>query len=209
MSIRTLQLNCVDVLQNLEPSVAWNVLCNFLMYEYYGKVSDIEDLARYESNTVKLIENMWIFYTSERMFLLKTVRFILEHYTDKNNQFYEAYAEYVQSTTLNTLRKHLLEELEYLIEEINASHASNCIKMKDWVDRNNREQLENVLSLIVCLHSEEFPMEDFVHMLKLFIKHDFANSPSFIKNVCVDDPGFQSVNSVELGAFLVGLESCW
>lgn len=179
------------------------------MYEYYGKVSDIENLARYETNAQRLIENIWIFYTSERMFLLKTMRFILEHYTDKTNEFYEVYAKYVQSKTLTSLRKHLLDELEYLIEEINASHASNCITMKGWVDRNNREQLENVLSLIVILNNEVFPMEDFIRMLKLFIKHDFANSPSYIKNVCISDPGFQHVNSIELGAFLVGLESCW
>lgn len=179
------------------------------MYEYYGKISDIEELARYETNAVRLIENIWTFYTSERMFLLKTMRFILEHYKDRSNTFFEAYAEYVRNITMANLRKGLLDELKYLIEEINANDASNCINMKEWIDRNNREQLETVFSIVICMSCEEFSVEDFVYMLQLFIKHDFANSPSYIKNVCVDDPTFQNVNSAELGAFLVGLENCW
>lgn len=179
------------------------------MYEYYGKISDIKELSKYESGAIRLIENIWNFYTTERMFLLKTIRHVLNQYFDEKSVYHGVFLKYINKMTMGKIQENLLNQMEYLINEINISHAGNCINMKDWLDRNNREQLEVVLSIILTMQSNNFTMRDYIRMLELFVKHDFASSPSYIQNVCIQSPSFRNVNSAELGAFLVGLEKCW
>lgn len=193
----------------MEPSVCWNVVCNYLTYEYRGKVSDMEDIIRYTLCTKNFIDDIWHFYTSERMFLLKTLRYVLESSYDKEEDYYDLYAGFVKRVSMSTIRDHLFKQLDYLMHEVNTLHAKNCISMEEWVDRNHREMLEVVLSLTVTSISPDFTMTEYVEMLKLFVKYDFASSPSYVGNVSMGSSAQIKAHFAELGAFIAGLEKCW
>lgn len=186
----------------------WNLLCNYLIFEYYGKIADIKKVTESPEHTKNFIESLWYFYTSERMYILKTIRYILENY-DKNSNSFNVYGKYVDVLVPDIFRS-LLKQLSYLIKEINSSTYTHCISKKQWIDRNNREQLEVVASVIVSMKHMNLEMNDYIQMINLFKKYDFTREPTYFEVNEIGDPDvIKNIRNAEIGACLVGLLHCW
>lgn len=154
--------------------------------------------------TDHFIENVWFFYTSERMYLLKSIRYVLENYDTTTNSF----GKYVD-VLVPDIYNSLLKQLRYLIGEINSSTYRNCISRKEWIDRNNREQLEVVLSLITAMKHFKLDMTQYVQMLNIFVDYNFAKQPSYFDTEYENKYIIQNIRFAEISACLVALLHCW
>ncbi|KAJ8953290.1 hypothetical protein NQ318_015872 [Aromia moschata] len=103
---------------NLDVNVGWTVICNFLMFEYFGKVDELKSIIRYDTNVKCLIENIWYFYSGDWMFLLKTLRHIFENVTNKEHVFYEQFNNFLKSIDTSLLWNNLVQMFDNLINEI-------------------------------------------------------------------------------------------
>lgn len=191
-------------LQNLQGESAWSILCNYLLYEFHGKLSRIKLLATYEPFATKLIEAIWHFYTAERTYLLKTLRFILENYN--NSQYTEIFSDYMKKVTWKFLWENVVGQLEYLITEINNSTVNNTIDATAWLERNGQEQLEVALIAIAGIGFSNFTVNDFIPLLMVFMKNDFGRVSSIAP---LNTQVFDILCCAEIGAFLAFLENCW
>lgn len=195
------------LLQNLKGGATWSVLCNYLLYEFHGKLSRIKQLATYEPFATKLIEAIWHFYTSERMYLLKTLRFVLENFN--NLTYVDVFPDYMKKVTWNFLWGNIIAQLEFLIAEINVSTHENTIDLTVWAERNAQEQLEVALTANACMEFDNFTVDNFIVLMTVFMKNDFGRISPHISGINIDVEVFDKICCVEIGAFLIFLDNCW
>lgn len=178
------------------------------MFEYHGKISDMKSILDNPDYTNSFVESVWYFYTSERMYILKTIRYILENY-DKNSNSFNIYGKYVDVLVPDIFRS-LLKQLSYLITEINSATFTNCLSRKEWIDRNNREQVEIVSCLIVSMKHMKLEMNDYINMINTFKEYNFTKEPAHFEISEIGDCDIiTNIRSAEIGACLVGLLHCW
>lgn len=189
-------------LQDLQAQSCWSVLCNYLLYEFHGKLSQIKYMTLYEPYATKLVEKIWHFYTSERMFVLKALRFILENY--HNNDYSDILANYMKRVTWPFLWGSVIGQMETLIAEINVNNSSNTIDKAIWVERNYQEQLEVALIAICAIEFSNFTVDDFIPLFRVYMKNDFGRTPE-----TREAKEFDQLHCAEIAAFLVFVDNCW
>lgn len=182
-------------------------MCNYLLYEFHGKLSRIKQLATYEPFATKLIEAIWHFYTSERMYLLKTLRFILEHFS--NPIYAKVFPDYMKRVTWKFLWSNIVAQLDYLVGEIGHSTIENTVDLAAWVERNGQEQLEVVLIAITAMSFNNFTVDDFIPLLTVFMKSDFGRISPHACGIGFNIEVYDKICCAEIGAFLVFLDYCW
>ncbi|XP_017771511.1 PREDICTED: nucleoporin NUP188 homolog isoform X2 [Nicrophorus vespilloides] len=190
---------------NLDCTIAYSLFCNYVMFEYYGKVEDIIEVSNFEQYTNHLVVKLWHFYTSERMFLLKTVRHIFE------NKDVEPMKTFLSKLNITECRDNLVEQMKFSIDEINYKNSGNCVDIKNWVARNNVEQLELVITLILFNDFKKPTPKDALNMMVVFQEHGFAyKPPDFFEAISLSDPSsIKSVTHMEYTALLLALQYLW
>lgn len=191
----------------MQAQSAWSILCNYLLYEFHGKLSRVKHLATYEPFATKFIEAMWNFYTADRMYLLKTLRFVLENYN--NSQYAEVYADYMKRVTWPFLWGNVIGQLNTLVTEINPSTIKNTIDLTAWLERNAHEQLEVALIALAGIDFSNFTVDDFVPLLTIFMRNDFCRIPTLAAATTFNTASYDQLWCVEVGAFLTFLDNCW
>ncbi|KAL3271454.1 hypothetical protein HHI36_021940 [Cryptolaemus montrouzieri] len=191
---------------NLKPKVALPVFFNYLMFEYYGKIEDIKNLILYEHSVLSLLENVWHFYSSERMYYIKTLRHIFECATRSDSPFKNEYIKFIKSLNITEFRKKLISELKSLINEITEVSLENSFDRKNYVNRNNREQLEFILLIVMTMEYKEISTDEFSGLFENFLLHNFTRQPVYFDATLFGDPmDFDDVKTAEIGCFIIGI----
>lgn len=179
------------------------------MFEFHGKITDMKHILKFDQHVNGFIENIWYFYTAERMHILKSVRYILENYDKTSNFFQHVYGKYVDVLVPDIFASSL-KQLSCLLKEISPSIASTIIPLKLWIDRNNREQLEIVLSLMIAMKHLKIEMAQYTQMVNVFKEHNFTNQPFDYHVVQESEPNIiMDIKCAELSACVLGLQHCW
>ncbi|KAJ8926884.1 hypothetical protein NQ314_020735 [Rhamnusium bicolor] len=175
---------------DLDGNVAWTIICNFLMFEYYGKVDELKSIIRYDTDVKCLVDNIWYFYSGDRMFMLKTLRHIFENVSDKEHIFHEQFDSFMKSIDINFLWKNLVKMFDNLINEIDRDKvvAISSETIPRWIHRNNREQVEVVMLLIHAIQYCKLDGKELEDMLVLFIRHGFARHPLYHDSTTISKP---------------------
>ncbi|KAJ8923660.1 hypothetical protein NQ315_010240 [Exocentrus adspersus] len=197
---------------NLDSNVVWTIMCNFLMFEYFGKIDELKSIIRYDTNVRYLIDNVWYFYSADRMFLLKSLRHIFEYATDRDYKFYNQFNEFINSVDMKILWKNLIKTLEKLINEIDKDKASlvSSDLLKKWIHRNNREQVEVVTLLIHTIQFHKLEGNELEEVLTLFLKHGFARHLFYPESNSISRPtDLWEIKCAEIGCVLAVIERYW
>ncbi|CAG9765832.1 unnamed protein product [Ceutorhynchus assimilis] len=206
--------NCIQKISrelDLDPTFASNVLGNYFVFAYYGKIDELKSIIRYESNSKLLVEQVWNFYTSDRMFMLKTLRFILEKVTDKSFIHYKEFNIFLKGIDLQKLWKNLLKTFEYLIKEITAEKSKmveNSLLIQ-WMGRNNREQIEVLLLMILVVDLIDLNGDELEDVIKLFMKHGFGRYPLFYGGAPSRTQDVIDIKNAEIGVALTIIHRYW
>ncbi|VEN52986.1 unnamed protein product [Callosobruchus maculatus] len=197
---------------DLEVNVTWMVMCNFLMFEYYGHVDELKLIVKYDTNMKHFIDAVWYFYSGERMFLLKTLRYIFENASNKDHIFYKELSDFINSLNKDLLTKNLLEAMKNLINEIDKDKAQmvSYAALDRWIHRNHREQIEVLLLLIHVIQHCELDKKMLKDVLPLFLKHGFGRYPSHPKAMIIAKPkDLTEIKYAEIGFALAIMNYFW
>lgn len=168
--------------QNLDVDVTWTIICNFLMFEYYGKVDELKSIIRYDTNVRYFVDNIWYFYSADRMFLLKTLKFIFESISSMHKHlFQDQFKTFINSLDLNLLWNNLLKVFESLINEVDKDKAQLMADttLRRWINRNHREQVEIALLILHVAQHRKINGSELEETLTLFIRHGFTRHPIY------------------------------
>lgn len=147
------------------------------MFEYYGKVDELKSIIRYDTNVCYFVENIWHFYSADRMFLLKTLKFVLESVLGNiKHMFHDQFKTWLNSLDLNLLWKNLLRAFGSLINEVdkNKTQSLSDSALRRLLNRNHREQVEVVLLLLHTAQHCKLQGNELEEILTQFIRHGFA-----------------------------------
>lgn len=187
-------------------------MCNFLMFEYFGKIDELKSIIRYDTNVRCLIDNVWYFYTADRMFLLKSLRHIFENIPNKQYKFYKQFDDFLKSVDIKVLWKNLMKTLDDLINEIDKDKAQMVSSevLKNWINRNNREQVEVVTLLIHVIQYFTVDGSELEDILVLFLKHGFTRHLLCQESNILSKPkDLWDVKCAEIGCVLTVMERYW
>lgn len=197
---------------DLDVTIAWSVICNYLIFRYYGKVDELKSIIRYEANVKSFIDHIWYFYTSDRMFLLKTLRFIFEKLSEREHVFFEKYNNFISTIDVMQLWKNLGSTFENLLKEVDrekSNRVSSDILTK-WVQRNNREQSEVLILMIHALNVLPLDGEELVYTLTLFMRHGFGRHSLFYGAESLSrSKDLIDIQNAEIGVIMIIIQRYW
>nr|XP_023016676.1 uncharacterized protein LOC111505996 [Leptinotarsa decemlineata] len=197
---------------DLDVDVAWILLCNFLMFEYFGKVDELTSIVKYDTKYKFLIEYIWYFYTSDRMFLLKTLRHIFENVHGKNEVYFKVFDNFIKSIDINLLWKNLVQIFENLLGELDREKAELVSEdiVVEWIHRNNREQVEVLLLLMHTLQHRKVDGSELEDLLIIFIRYGFSQHPLYRKSLNISrKKDLLEIRNAEIALVLVIMKSYW
>lgn len=184
------------------------------MYEYYGKVDELKTLIKFDSKIEYLTENIWYFYSADRMFLLKTLRHILESLENQNQICKTKIESFATNINASVLWKNLVKVFSNLIHEISKEKASNVPAklLAEWIHRNNREQIEVVLLLMHTMNLPNFKLtgSELEEVFVMFIKHGFTGLPFYTESLTVSrKQDLDEIKHTEVALLLSILHKYW
>ncbi|XP_046395466.1 nucleoporin Nup188 [Ischnura elegans] len=166
-------------MMNLDALQAWDLFCYYLTEEFRGSEDDLLKFTSNEKKKSQLLIDIWLFYRSERVFLLQCIKLIVSYWNDADHPYHENYEAFLSSFDKNEVKKSLISQLVSVINEVPPSKGQhgNFVTgnvVKRWVYSNLREQLELTQILAICMNSYGLSCNDFLSLLKIFQSHSFG-----------------------------------
>lgn len=163
---------------NIEILHAWSIFCYYLIHEYRGSINTLTTYLSTESNMIKLLYEMWEFYTLERMIMLKIVKTLLVFYKSPKHPYNEEYKQIIDNLQLPLLRKSYIEQLELLIGETayrtNSEFFNKHQILQAHAERKLREIIEILQILIIIIHCGGILPSEIKVLINLFKSHLFG-----------------------------------
>ncbi|KAG5676439.1 hypothetical protein PVAND_006277 [Polypedilum vanderplanki] len=103
---------------DLDVKQSYKILCYYLENEYRGSASSLQNFVSNESLMIKLLNDIWFYYTLERMVLLKVVKCVLEYHESPDHPYREAFKAIVDKIGLAVLRKSYIEQFEMILKDV-------------------------------------------------------------------------------------------
>uniref|UniRef100_A0A1I8PXZ0 Nucleoporin NUP188 n=1 Tax=Stomoxys calcitrans TaxID=35570 RepID=A0A1I8PXZ0_STOCA len=175
-------------LLDLESVQCWEILCFYLANEYRGSASSLTNLISTENNMTQLLDDIWGYYTLERMIVLKIVKNLLIFYRVPNHPYHNEYKEIVNKIGMDKLRESYIKQLEHLVNEVPPQKLTNReffnyqAKLINWSERNAREIIEvSHIILLLCDH-KHFSIGEIKSLFNCFKQHSFGRQQTYLSS---------------------------
>ncbi|XP_021941566.1 nucleoporin NUP188 homolog [Zootermopsis nevadensis] len=142
----------------LDINQAWDFMCNYLLYEFRGAEEGLQEFIGSETRTTVLLSDIWLFYRSERLFLLKCINVLLTFHNDKGHPY----------------QLDKLMNLDYPTADTHGTLMSDQFQNL-WVMAVLREELELVQNLLLYVDSCELQLKSFLKLFKIILHHNFGH----------------------------------
>lgn len=166
----------------------WEILCYYLTNEYRGSASSLTTLISTENNMTQLLDDIWGYYTLERMIVLKIVKNLLIFYKVPHHPYYKEYKEIVDKIGLDKLKESYLKQLEHLINEqpphkLTAREFFNYqVKLVNWSERNAREIIEVTQILLILCDHKHLNVEDIKRIFQCLRQNSFGRQQAYFSS---------------------------
>ncbi|KAG7201983.1 hypothetical protein KM043_004675 [Ampulex compressa] len=101
-------------LLNLDAAITWDLVCNFMLYEYRNCAetfaSQLADLTLMKA----LIDDLWNFYYSERITLIKCLKLMVEYKDNERHPNQKEFLKFFDEVLLGNLCESLRKQIEAL-----------------------------------------------------------------------------------------------
>ncbi|KNC21791.1 hypothetical protein FF38_03233 [Lucilia cuprina] len=175
-------------LLDLESLQCWEILCYYLANEYRGSASSLTSLISTENNMTQLLDDIWGYYTLERMIVLKIVKNLLIFYKVPNHPYHNEYKEIVDKIGLDKLKESYMKQLEHLINEqppqkLTAREFFNYqAKLVNWSERNAREIIEVLQILLILCDHKHLSVAEITRLFNCFKQHSFGRQQAYLSS---------------------------
>nr|XP_031846860.1 nucleoporin NUP188 homolog [Nomia melanderi] len=100
-------------LLNLDATLTWDLVCNFIKYEYRNCTETFASQLIDFTSMKALIDDIWNFYYSERMTLIKCLKLMVE-YKEKEHRYQKEFAKFFDNILFGTLLESIRKQIEML-----------------------------------------------------------------------------------------------
>ncbi|XP_012277491.1 nucleoporin NUP188 homolog isoform X2 [Orussus abietinus] len=101
-------------LLDLDAMKTWDLVCNFMLYEYRNCAETFASQLSDLSSMRALIEDIWNFYYSERVTLIKCLKLMLEYRDNKRHPYQAEFINFFEEALFGTLSKSVQSQIEEL-----------------------------------------------------------------------------------------------
>ncbi|XP_046482052.1 nucleoporin Nup188 [Neodiprion pinetum] len=150
---------------NLDATIAWDLVCNFMLYEYRNCAETFASQLADATSTKALIEEIWDFYYSERVTLIKCLKLMVEYKDNKRHPHRNEFMEFFDEVLLGNLLKSVQKQIEAL-KFINTPVRSQLF---------NEEQLHKLYNN--CL----IEMRELLHIFTIILNDVHVADTEFVK----------------------------
>ncbi|XP_058830469.1 nucleoporin Nup188 [Topomyia yanbarensis] len=171
---------------DLDALQSWNILCFYLVNEYRGPTNALMDYISSESSMLTLLNDIWAYYTLERIVMLKITKNLLEFYNSGSHPYSKEYKSVIDKIGLANLRKSYIKQLVHLINEsmpgklIPGDMLNSQAKMVTWSERKMREINEILHILLLIISYDGISVNEFSQLFKLFKSHSFGRQQQYL-----------------------------
>ncbi|XP_033311320.1 nucleoporin NUP188 homolog [Bombus bifarius] len=100
-------------LLNLDAIITWDLVCNFIKYEYRNCAETFASQLIDFTSMKALIDDIWEFYYSERMTVIKCLKLMVE-YKDKGHRYQKEFAKFFDDVLFGVLLESIRKQIEAL-----------------------------------------------------------------------------------------------
>ncbi|XP_063827735.1 nucleoporin Nup188 [Ostrinia nubilalis] len=184
---QTKLLSVVQTLQsyiNVDTFQVWDIIKHYLCDISYGTPDNaLKNVAFVDTRTSFLLPNIWRFYYSERLFMLKLLQYIIENHNNKSHKYHEEFSRIYNNGCKNLLPS-LITQFEKAISTVPPprkiqSDFSNDSIRQEWAEYNLREQLFILQVILLLVEEQKITDTDFQALFKIFRKHNYGKNQGY------------------------------
>ncbi|KAM3967819.1 LOW QUALITY PROTEIN: nuclear pore complex protein Nup188 [Aphomia sociella] len=186
-SDQTKLINVIQTLQNyidIDCFQLWDVIKNYLCDISYGTPSNaLKNMAFVDTRPSFLLPNIWNFYYSERLFLLKLLQYIIEFKDDVDHSYHKEFMK-IFSDIKDSIVESLITQLDKLAtsapppRKIQNDFSSETVR-QEWAESNLREQLTILQILLLIVNETAIEDTQFNKLMSLFKRHSFGKNQGY------------------------------
>lgn len=98
----------------MDAVITWDLVCNFVSYEYRNCAetfaSQLSDLTSIKA----LIDDIWNFYYSERVTLIKCLKLITEYKDNKRHPHHKEFTKFLNKVLMGDMLESIRRQIEAL-----------------------------------------------------------------------------------------------
>lgn len=170
---------------NIDVGQCYEILCYYLVNEYRGSSSSLQNFVSSESLMIKLLSDIWFYYSLERMMLLKVTKCLLEYY-NSDHPYQEAFKEVIDKIGFDKLRESYIEQFGVLVKDVQqvkflaGDVFNNPQRMQALSERKHREINEVLQIILLTCHYDRIKPNEIRKLLELFKFHSFGKQNQFL-----------------------------
>ncbi|XP_014489061.1 PREDICTED: nucleoporin NUP188 homolog [Dinoponera quadriceps] len=101
-------------LLNLDVTITWDLVCNFVSYEYRNCAETFASQLSDLTSMKILIDDIWSFYYSERVTLIKCLKLMIEYKDNKRHPHHKEFAKFFDKILMRDLFESIRKQIETL-----------------------------------------------------------------------------------------------
>lgn len=199
---------------DLDGQQSYDILCYYLVNEYRGPASSLQNFVSSESLMIKLLSDIWSYYSLERMVLLKITKCIIEFHTSADHPYQEAFRTFIDQVGFKKFRKSYIDQFEMLVKDVQqvkflgGDIFTNPQKLQQWSERKHREMIEILQIVTLTCHYEKISPEEARRIVELFKFHSFGKQNQFLSATSgIHEELVQRVTYTEIALLTVALST--
>lgn len=162
----------------------WDIIKHYLCDISYGTPANaLKNVAFVDTRPSFLLPNIWRFYYSERLFLLKLLQYIVEFHNDTTHKYQKQFAKIFNAGRSN-LMSMLIGQFEKAVSaappprKIQNEFSNESIR-QEWAEFNLREQLALLQIIFLLVDEEDVSESHFGRLFKIFKKHNYGKNQGY------------------------------
>lgn len=199
---------------DLDVAQTYELLCFYLVNEYRGSAASLQNFVSNESLMIKLLNDIWFYYSLERMVHLKTVKCVIEYHESSNHPYQAAYKALIEKIGMGNIRKSFIDQFELILKDVHHSKYlagdifNSQQKLQSWSERKHRELNEILQIILITTYYDKMLPEELQKLLELFKLHSFGKQNQFLSaSNALHIDLIQRVNHSEISVLMVALSS--
>jgi len=147
----------------LDATITWDLVCNFVSYEYRNCAetfaSQLSDLTSIRA----LIDDIWNFYYSERVTLIKCLKLIIEYKDNKRHPHHKEFRKFLNEILVGNLLESIRKQIEALKFVNSPTRSQFCTEdhLHQLYNSTLIEMRELLHILTVIVHDVHIPSYEF------------------------------------------------
>ncbi|CAH0388451.1 unnamed protein product [Bemisia tabaci] len=207
MSVDNL-ISHLALLLNVEHAKCWDIFLNYIMHSFRGTESKLQEMVKVDKSRNEIIQGVFFFYYSERLFLLKTLKHIVKNYFDANHKYQDVYKSLIDKLKPAEIYKSLMSQLAKIQSvplPIKLTHGSLLTNSRKslWVQHCFAEQIEILNILIMIVPIVDIKLANVLQWIQTVKESDFG---SVQQRRCDDEQSLSQLKTITLTEVLLTLQ---